>query len=410
MRGIVLKKYISRLSELTDLRLLIVRYSVNFIVLIEILILPLVLRPEDFTSLEYLKNLLLFAPILLCGVNSGYINRVYKDKLDDRYALILAVTIIALLAFCILNLLLANILPAIAISLYIIVVGCEKICIADGFLVLASLYKAFYSTGLVLFAVFYATDSSDPINVIYAISVILGSIFWLFLFVVYFDKKNFSSLNLRSPELFERVGRSLQNIMLLVKRGILVSFQTFLLVGFFLFDRWFFLKNFEDNVNAYSLAFSLAQIGFIAINTVAFSMQRSLGESLHDLTKKSLFRLLKINVLSAIVLLTLALLAVSVLDYSKIFENYGQYLLSYIIISFLYGTFYVCSTYTVVAIYFERNLYLLGLMGGALMIDIIASFALVNYGYEILLLKSGLILSGVGFISLALVFGVVRSE
>ena len=174
-----MKKYISHLSELTDLRLLIVRYFVNFIVLIEILILPSVLRPEDFTSLEYLKNLMLFTPILLFGVNSGYINRVYKDKLDDRYALILAVTIIALLVFCILNLLLANMLLAIAISLYIIVVGCEKILIADGFLVLASLYKAFYSTGLVLFAVFYATDSSDSINVIYAISVILGSIFWL---------------------------------------------------------------------------------------------------------------------------------------------------------------------------------------------------------------------------------------
>ena len=150
MRGIVLKKYISHLSELTDLRLLIVRYFVNFIVLIEILTLPLVLRPEDFTSLEYLKNLMLFAPILLFGVNSGYINRVYKDKLDDRYALILAVTIITLLVFCILSWSLANMLPAIAISLYIIVVGCEKILIADGFLVLASLYKAFYSTGLVL--------------------------------------------------------------------------------------------------------------------------------------------------------------------------------------------------------------------------------------------------------------------
>jgi O-antigen/teichoic acid export membrane protein len=393
-----LKRYIDLLSELADIKLFFIRYAANFILLVEILYLPYVLSPEIYSSLELLKNGIILVPLVLFGINSGYINLYYRSKKDYRRSLVLISVMISIIVGFFSYIWFNNILLSIALMLYLFIMGVEKVLIVDGRLILASLYKAFFSVVLIVFIFFVSIVTTKEAESIYLLSIIIGSSVWVLITVRTYI------YNIASIQIHDFFNISVfNNYLALVKEGVYISSQSMALIAFFLFDRWFISKYYPDSLNEYSISFSFSQVIFVALNTIAFSMQKTLGEAMGSHRKETICRLLKINSFFFVVLLFGLGWLVHYVAKVNFFGGYGDFFNSFMIISLFYGSYYMLSTYTVIGFYAGYTKLFLVYIVLALVFDVALSYWInyIDIGYYYFLLKSGvilLLLSGVIFL------------
>lgn len=406
-----MKKYINHLSELADLKLFFVRYFVNFILLVEILLVPILVNPNVYTSLEWIKNVVMFIPVALLGLHSGFINVYYGKAKDYRKGALLAgflISVVSALAFFFAT---SSWVLALAVFSFLLIIISEKILIVDGHLLLASVYKSFHSIALLALIVFYDSYAQNNIEAVYGYSILIGTSIW-FLCILFLYRKIIAHLmeaySKYKISVFARAFELFQRSAELIRAGFLISAQTFLLIGFFLFDRWVILNYFPSMAASYSIAFSLCQISFIALNTIAFSFQKSLGEKVHEIRLVELKRLLAINGLFFIFLFVSSSVFVYIVSEMNIFSGYGDYFFTYIILNFFYGLYYFFASYAVIAIYKGFSKLLLVLMLMAFVLDVLLTGLLVELGYDFILWKSGLILMLVSLIGLLKVMQVVK--
>ncbi|RXI35318.1 hypothetical protein CRU99_13910, partial [Malaciobacter mytili] len=170
--------------------------------------------------------------------------------------------------------------------------------------------------------------------------------------------------------------------------------QSYILIGYFLFDRWFILNNYENYITKYSIAFSFSQIVFIALNTIAFTMQKKLGENFKKYTKSEVNNLLKINFYFFLFITLISIFIIYLVIYFEFFPLYGNFLYSFIIISICYGVYYTFSSYNVIALYSGYSKKLLKVLIISIFFSIIISYILVilHFDYYFFIIKSGLIL------------------
>ncbi len=135
-----MKKYSHLLSELPDLKVFVTRYGINFIVLIETILLPVLLSPTFYTEVEFLRYLFLVVPVLLWGAHSGYLYILYRRGEDLATALMVFSIVSGVTAALSIFLFLGEVFVAIAALLAIILISTEKVLIAKKKLVLASLH------------------------------------------------------------------------------------------------------------------------------------------------------------------------------------------------------------------------------------------------------------------------------
>ena len=386
-----LKKYIDLLSELANIRLFVVRYAVNAVVLVELLYLPYVLAPATFVSLEWFRNMLLFIPIVLMGANSGYVNLYYQQEGDFRFGLLISTLFIAFVSSLLVSYIVGDVFFLIAILLYLIIIGVEKILIVDGYLVLASLYKASFSVVLILMAYINGEYLADKLEAAFSISIISGGCFWLLL-VLWAYRRNIIKgvCSIRGAY----INQFRNEYLALVRAGFFISMQTFVLIAFFLFDRWYILNKYSLYAAEYSISFSLAQVVFIALNTVGYSMQRKLGEGMVGHTRSSIKRLLKINSAFFLMLLLGSLTLIWWVIRLGVFLKYGDFFMSYLCISFFYGLYYLLSTYSVIGLYagLSKMFMLYILVAFTLNFFVSNVFVLAGVGYYYFVVKSGVIL------------------
>jgi len=377
------------LSELSDIKLFFIRYSVNFILLIEIIYLPYVLEPSAFSSLELVKNLLLFSPVMLLGINSGYINLCYRSDHNYRFNLFVSSLFVSIFSGFLLYYVTTDLLLSLAVLMYLFAAGIEKILIVDGLLVLASLLKAMYSIILIMFVFFFSNSYSFDVKAYYLLSVIIGTTFWM-LFLIKPYARKITTLSISNISLINLI----RTHFIFVKEGFNIAFQSIVLVGFFLFDRWFIGKYYPNFLNEYSISFSFAQIVFIALNTIAFSMQKSLGEKMGRHKKSLITRLLKINLYFFLFLILISSVIVYFTTKINFFEGYGSFFISYLIISVLYGSYYLLSSYSVIGLYSGAATLFLIYMVVAIILDVMFSYLMsyLSIEYYYLLIKSGIIL------------------
>lgn len=388
-----MKKYIKLLSELASIDLFLIRYIVNFIILVEIIYLPIILSKDDYVQIEYFKNIIIFIPILLMGINSGYINIYYKQQIDYRKELIILGLMISLLSALVVYVISSNLFFVFATFCFVFIFSIEKILIIDGYLILSSVYKAFFSISLILLVSFFEIENN--LEMVYSVSIIIGFIIWMLF--IYLKYKEIFVFRLKIGFL-----RLINIFFILVKEGFLIALQSFILIGYFLFDRWFIITNYSQHIAEYSISFSFAQIVFIALNTIAFSMQRKLGENLKTYTKNKINNILTINIVFFIVVSIISLFIVYLIIHYSFFEEYGDFLFSFLIILLFYGFYYTLSTYNVIALYSGLAKKLLLIIFVGLIFNIIASYItyLMAFSYYVLLIKSGIIL----FIVATLIF------
>ena len=383
----MLKKYLNHLSELSDIRLLVVRYAVNFVGFIEILLLPVLLDPGFYTDVEFLRYLMMLAPIFLFGAHSGFLYQFYNNKIDHIKILclfsFLVSSVIATLIFFITE----KILVSIAIFCLILVSPLEKWLVVSGKLILASVYKSFISISMIILGcVSFLYYNGESFTDIYSLSIIIGSLVWG-VYLLSLVKAPFSSL--LDVEGFSSF---YQGVIQLVKSGFVINIQSYVLVAYFLFDRFFIGQFYSESEREYALAFSLSQIIFIGLNTIAFSAQRNIGSSIQTYTLENYSRGIKLVFMLFSVLGFVGVCGVFVLN--LFIAGYGDFIYSFIITSIFYGAYYAFSSFSVVAFYKNLSFSALFILLVFMILNITLSYLLISYkgGYYLMLFKSGLLL------------------
>lgn len=382
------ERFLSRLTELSDLKLFVVRYFVNLVVFLEILLLPIIFDPSFFSEVEILRQLYMLAPVLILGAHSGYLLLYYKKNQDFR---------IELVAWCLINGLLGSILvywfigswvAALALCFFLVVMALEKLLIVENQLVIASTYKSFMSITALILAV--AVSIYDlPLSALnfYALSTIVGIAVWL-IYVFLSLKGRFRRFMVPTIE----DAKSLFNAgFKLVQSGFMLSFQSYLLLIYLIYDRRYINAHFSNDVIAeYSIAFSLCQIVFIAVNTIAFSNQRKFGEDYRSTNLAAYNRYLKTSMVFFFLLAALSVPCVYI--FSFLVSGYGDFLKSYLILVAILGVFYVFSTLSIIAYYQGKSRYMVAAYAFALALNIVVSEVASDISYYAHIVQSSLIL------------------
>jgi hypothetical protein len=155
----------------------------------------------------------------------------------------------------------------------------------------------------------------------------------------------------------------------------------------------------------YSLAFNVAQLVFVGLNTLAFVAQTDFGENFSRLNKTMLRTELRRAGLVFALLWAGGLVACLV--YQQLVVGYHDFVLSYLIISGLFGVYFITATIASAALYLDlaRNMALL--MGAVLLLSVALNAAVFDRpgsSYIALLLKSGLLLAACGIATTWMIF------
>jgi hypothetical protein len=381
----LLKKYLRRLSELSDLSLFLARYLVNFIGLVEIIFLPLLFDPDIYTNVELIRQLFLMAPLLILGAHSGYLICLYKERRDLQLSLVIMTVLIGAGISVAVSVMVGGLMPAVAVFLIIIVASLEKVLVAKGKLIVASVYKAIISAALIGFAL-YANQMALDVTAItlYSVCVVVGVLLWICLIWFTADLKELrAQINLK---------QCVREFLDLARHGFLVSVQSYILVAYFLFDRLVVNSYYKNYSSEYAIGFSLSQIIFIAINTVAFAAQHKVGVRLNKFLLIDYNKMLANTFIILVVLLAFTVPIIYLLGW--FITGYGNFVNSFAIISFFFGGYYAVSALAVVGFYqgmARKALYILLFF---LILNILVTLGLVQYdlNYYFNLLKSGLLL------------------
>ncbi len=232
--------------------------------------------------------------------------------------------------------------------------------------------------------------SADSMRV-YSISISIGVAIWLILVV---KITGLRSIGINPRELKKLVPFGKQ----LIQSGFLISAQSYILVSYFLLDRYVTIKYFPEFGPEYAIAFSFCQIVFIGLNTIAYGAQQKVGEGIKTYSIVRYSNAIKM-VIGFFLLVSVAT-TVLVFISSFYFVDYGKFYYSFAIIILFFGGYYVMSSFAVVAFYKDltntTTLFLLG----ALVTNLVLTFICLHFelGYYANLVKSGFLLLANAFL------------
>jgi hypothetical protein len=332
-----------------------------------------------------MRQLFLMAPLFILGAHSGYLICLYKESRDLQLSLMIMTVLIGASVSAVVGVIIGGLLPAVAVFLMILVASLEKVLVAKGKLIVASVYKAIISGVLTLIALcLYLMKLEVSPLALYSGCVVAGVLMWGI--VIWFTADLdvlLAQINLR---------RSVREFFQLARHGFLISVQSYVLVGYFIFDRLIVNSYYNYYSSEYALAFSLSQIILIAINTIAFAAQHKIGVNLNEFSLKIYNQMLATTFILLFVLLGLALPIIYI--FGLIVNGYGEFINSFILIAIFFGGYYAISAMAVIGFYkgmAKKALYVLVFF---LFFNVIITSVLIeyDYGYYKNLLKSGLLL------------------
>lgn len=382
------EKFLSRLTELSDLKLFFVRYFVNLIVFVEILLLPIIFDSNFFTEVEVLRQLYMLAPVLILGAHSGYLFLYYKKEEDSRNQLIALCIINGIVGSAFVYWYLNSVIASLALCFFLLTVALEKVLIVENQLVMASTYKSSMSLTALMLAVFVSGyDIQIAALDFYALSAILGIFFWL----AYLFRRLGGNLLMSNTQVGDESIAAPAAISRLIRNGFMLSFQSYLLLIYLVYDRHYISSHYSDEYAAeYSIAFSLCQIVFIAVNTIAFSNQRKFGADFLSLDLSSYNRYIKSSFIFFFLLAAISIPCVYM--FSFFVSGYGDFLKSYSILVAILGIFYVFSALSIIAYYQGQSKYMAFAFAFSLVFNIVLSEIVVGINYYLHLVQSSLIL------------------
>lgn len=383
----LLKEYFQRHSKLLDLRSAATRYLINIVGFVEILILPLLLAPADYSEIERNKQLIAFSPVVLLGAGLGYLRVRFKDEnylSSSSYtlgALVSCFSVSVILIFAEINLVFV-----LAIFLYIFSSAIEKQLQGCNKLLIAYSYKAFISVALIAATVissYYASEKVEA-RLLYSIAIIVALSIWISFAIKSLPFPMFADVRNLWGHLYKYLG--------MIKSGFILNLLTFIIILHFIFERKVVADYFPVQLSSYSLAFAFSQIGIVLINAIAYAFQYKFGAANKELQPKE-YRTYR----NAMIFVSLILLICSipfVYIYQKYYIGYDNLLEIYITFYLFSGLYFALSSTSVVALY-------LGLSNAALVSFLVLLFfnvllsPIIGFGYSnifLYLIKSGLLI------------------
>ncbi len=386
-----LKQYFQRHLRLLDLRAAVGRYLINAIGFAEILILPLLLAPEEYAEIERNKQLVAFSPVVLLGAGLGYLKFHFKNESHlNSGSYTLGALISCSAAGAILLFFGTNPVLVLAVVLYIFTSAVEKQLVGCNRLLIAYSYKAFISVALIsvtLICGYYASEDVGA-GFLYSIAIIVALSIWI-LFAI-------KSVSLPSIASIAGLWGGVCKYVGMIKGGFVLNFHTFVIILHYIFERKVVADYFPEQLPSYSLAYALSQIGIVFINAIAYAFQQKFGLASNQLQPKE-YRTYR----NAMILVYAALLFFSipvVYFYQEYYGGYGGLLEIYVSFYLFSGLYFALSSTSVVALYLGLSKAALVSFFVFLFVNVLLSpFAGLGYSSILLyLIKSGLLIVGAG--------------
>lgn len=383
------KRFLRHLSELSSLRLVMLRYAVNAIGVVEIALLPALLAPALYADMETTKQMLLFAPVLLVGAATGYLHSLFAGGRDLQGALLLGAALVGIAGGVGFALVSDSVLAGCAVFLMVMAAAVEKILVSVNRLLLGSLYKALVSVSLVCAVLAIGNSSMLSATNLYATAVVVGCLAWL--------GATFWVGALRLPRLNE-LGRVFADFRELVHNGFALNAQTYVILLYFIVDRMAIATLYPDRNAEYAIAYSVSQVVFIFVNTIAFSMQYVAGKNAAGMTAAQ-YRQMRRTVLTLCAIIFLASIP-CVYAFALYVPQYGEFINSFLLIASLAGIFYALSAISLVGFYLDLSAFALKLMCIALGFNVLTLFlsSMLDLGYYANLTRTGAILAACAWV------------
>lgn len=380
--------------QLIRIKFLFSRYCIAAIGLAEAVLLPIVFVSDDYVSIEYFKNIISFAPFLLLGINSGYINQFYANNNDYARTLILATFGLSAVYGIVVATLFKNHFLSLAIISMLIPYGIEKVLVVRGFFLYSILFKGIQS--IIVIASLLTTCGlmeCSGINVqkLYAISVFVGTFIWTVSLPF--------AIGCKTNLLYKYFDFS--ELIKLLKFGWLISLQSAIVLLLFFVDRWLILHHFPESAKAFSFGYTVAFVFIFGINTISFTLQKDLGEHFKNFDYERISRAIKSIFMIYIVgifLLLLSFVAIHLASFDVKYSGYEAYAIS---IYITVGLYYSVASTSVLASY-NKNFYgpLGYLIVGSIVCLIVTYFLTLKFPCPLALTtKTGLILAAITYIS-----------
>jgi hypothetical protein len=380
---ILLKKCLDHRLGWVDWRLVLFRLGVNGLGAVEAVIIPLLVTPSIYSSLESAKQACNLFPIFLLGSHLGYLRNKFSDPSEcllKNYinGSLIVSFVSALIIFLITN----NFLMA-TVSIGVIAAATvEKELVTQNKILLASSLKPIISGFVIILASLNFFNNSNQSSK-YILTVGWGVILWFFLVKnsINYSYKDLSCINWAGfLKYFE-----------MIRIGFLSSMCTYIFGGHLMVDRKIVLKYYCNNISGYSLAFSFSQMCSAVVMAIAISYQFEIGSVIKTLNR---FQYVKMrNRIVILGLLVVISLSPIVYVYSLIVEGYLGFFSTFLMLSSLNGLYFALSATSIVSIFCDLtgHLFLVYLIAFSFNIAISPVFG-IDLNYYLYILKSSLIL------------------
>jgi len=380
--------------------LFLVRYGVNGVFALELFLIPLLLTPAYYSSIEYTRNALALAQFALMGAYTGYVYKFYQDRTDHFVSLLIGSSVVAVVTGISYGIIFKSVPLAVAAICIILSVVIEKRLQIYRCFVYASLFRAISS--IVLIVVAYCASRSFinlPAADLYGYALITSFLLW--------SGFCFKTLKVCSLEYqVEKESRfHWESVWVFIKKGFIVNLATQFLSYYLFYDRFFVTNRYSNYIGGYSLAFNVSQLVFVGLNTISFVYLSDIGDMANDLNKRFLTRKL---VAAGILLTCLYILgAIACFVYSCYVKNYFGLFNSYLVIASLFGAYYAVSVISSAVLFTNTSNHLAIILGIVLLIKIGISkliLPLIAVGYFQYLVFSGAMLLAAGIVTTVYIF------
>jgi Na+-driven multidrug efflux pump len=379
------------------------RYLFYSILALETVALPQLLPKASYASLEYFKYLLGFSTVVLLGSHTGLLINHYTSKIRSAVPLFRAAFILSFSIGFIFSVHLRNPLVAFVITLSVLTPILEKVLQINSKFILSVLFKPLLSLSTLLFVFllrFHILPKIDMLSLL-SLAYILAFFAWLLFFMPllsYSTVQKFSLARWLLPNSDFKVFARLSRL------GFSDNLGTIVLFAYFFVDRFVISKYYTSLLPAYSLGFNLSQFAFLGLSSLAFTSTVYVGERLSSFGTKKASQLFRTSIFLFICLFLLSVVASSL--YSAVNTSYGNLVSLTVIITLGCGVFYAANVLSPLVLYRGYQSYITIALAGAFLVNIVLSYFFVHYNVnpQILILKSGLLLSCVGVFIASLAF------
>jgi hypothetical protein len=368
------------------MKLIISRYFLYSVIVLEVLVLPKILPENIYTEIEYYKFLLYFTPFLLFGASSGYVYYKYNQNSDYFTSLLVFGFIHTVLLAIGVYIFTSNLFLSVGMFIIVLFILIEQRAKTEKEFMLAMSIKPIISLCLLFISFLYFYDylQTPTVNILYY-AMLMAFILWFSLVYFRIRKKFIIDYSIEIKQYFK-----------LISKGFFISVGTLILMAIFFTDRYFTKEYYPDYLLTYSFSYNIVQFIILALTTIAYTNTISIGENI----EKNSYLLLKQKLIQAYKLfLFLYIFFVAFVLLLSLYYDFSGFIVISLIMGLLIGNFYTVNSIGSIAQYNDFQTEMTKVIFVLFLVNYFLSYAFVKLevDYVYLILKTGFFLNVYSF-------------